>query len=44
MWVFPAETIKAFSNVFIFTFMFHRSFMKHYFDMHNTEYHKYRLY
>ena len=38
MWIFPANIIPAFSDVYILTFMFEGSHIKHFFDINNLTY------
>ena len=37
-WQFPADVFKAFSEVFVLTYLFDAQMQKHYFDIHNIDY------
>lgn len=38
LWIFPVEILKAFSNVFVLTFLFSGSHMKSFLDVHGLPY------
>lgn len=38
LWIFPAEILRAFSSIFVLTFLFNGSHMRSYLDMHGLSY------
>lgn len=43
MWLLPIETIKAMPRLYVLTFLFEASHLKHYFDVYHLPYSKYYI-